>query len=306
MMTPGQNAMKRQGAIIAQPPAARCHIQALPGARASLSGPWPNIPIYWGQRHPGSLLSHFMFLNNSNVDTHHLKFILATRSDKVRTKNKEKKESLLFIPNRFNDSPVRHYSSPLNDLHDLIFQRLTHFLVQSQNVIFYLLWERKETAKSEAYMLKKPTQQHSSPLSYITYTSSSQQCCRASKWQVDKCAWAGDHQNYQSPLPVLQDVMTAAIRDVFQEIGSLSVTAPFCSMPRSTSWLLFTIQTQILKGKSNLHPASSSSNLHCDCATRSLGTVMKCSMHAINLSALMCVLYVKDSWKVKTGKRLLL
>lgn len=156
MMTPGQNAMKRQGAI-AQPPAARCHLQALPGARASLSGPWPNIPIYWGQRHPGSLLSHFMFLNNSNVDTHHLKFILATRSDKVRTKNKEKKESLLFIPNRFNDSPVRHYSSPLNDLHDLIFQRLTRFLVQSQNVIFYLLWERKETAKSEVHMLKKPT-----------------------------------------------------------------------------------------------------------------------------------------------------
>lgn len=139
-----------------------------------------NIPIYWGQRHPGSLLSHFMFLNNSNADTHHLKCILATRSDKVRTKNKEKKKSLVFAPNRFKDSPVRHYSSPLNDLHDLIFQRLTHFLVQSQNIIFYLLWERKETAKSEVYMLKKPTQQHSSPLSYITYTYSSQQCCRAS------------------------------------------------------------------------------------------------------------------------------
>lgn len=41
MMMPGQNAMKRQGAI-AQPPAARCHPPALPGARASLSGPWPN------------------------------------------------------------------------------------------------------------------------------------------------------------------------------------------------------------------------------------------------------------------------
>lgn len=49
---------------------------------------------------------------------------------------RRKKNPLLFTPNWFYDSIASHYSSSLNDIHDLILQRLPRFLLQSQNIIF--------------------------------------------------------------------------------------------------------------------------------------------------------------------------
>lgn len=103
-----------------------------------------HIPVYWGQRHPGSLLSHFMFLNNSNTDTHHLKIILATWADKVRTKNKEKK----IIPSLYTKSiqwqPSTTLFKPLKWFTWSNFSKVfKRFLVQSQNIIFYFGKEKR-------------------------------------------------------------------------------------------------------------------------------------------------------------------
>lgn len=49
---------------------------------------------------------------------------------------RRKKKSILLTPNWFYDSMVRHYSTSLNDTHDLILQKFPLFLGQSPNIIF--------------------------------------------------------------------------------------------------------------------------------------------------------------------------
>lgn len=78
--------------------------------------------------------SHFTFLNNSETNTQTQTYFghSQTRSGPRR----RKKISTLLTPNWFYESMVRHYSTSLNDTHDLILQKLPHFLGQSPNLIF--------------------------------------------------------------------------------------------------------------------------------------------------------------------------
>lgn len=60
------------------------------------------------------------------------------------TKEKGKKtQTFSLYTDRFYDSTVKHSSGSLNDIHDPILQEVPHFLVQSQHIIFWLLWECK-------------------------------------------------------------------------------------------------------------------------------------------------------------------
>lgn len=60
---------------------------------------------------------------------------------------------------------------------------------------------------------------------YITRTYSSQQCWKPQKLPSDQMCSGSQPPKLPKPLPVLQDVTTAAIRKVFQEIGRLTVTS---------------------------------------------------------------------------------
>lgn len=80
--------------------------------------------------------SHFTFLNNSETNTQTQTYF--GHSQTKSGPRRRKKRSILLTPNWFYDSMVRHYSISLSDIHDLILQKLPHFLGQSPNIIFSL------------------------------------------------------------------------------------------------------------------------------------------------------------------------
>lgn len=80
--------------------------------------------------------SHFTFLNNSETNTQTQTYF--GHSQTKSGPRRRKKRSILLTPNWFYDSMVRHYSISLGDIHDLILQKLPHFLGQSPNIIFSL------------------------------------------------------------------------------------------------------------------------------------------------------------------------
>lgn len=78
--------------------------------------------------------SHFTFLNNSETNTQTQTYF--GHSQRRSGPRRRKQISILLTPNWFYDSVVRHYSTSLEDIHDLILQKLPHFLGQSPNIIF--------------------------------------------------------------------------------------------------------------------------------------------------------------------------
>lgn len=128
--------------------------------------------------------SHFTFLNNSETNTQTQTYFghSQTRSSPRR----KKKISILLTPNWFYDSMVRHYSTSLNDINDLILQKLPHFLGQSPNILLVTLGRQGKQCV--------PMEQHLCPAS-PAHTALGR-CPRNS--QVNNCAWAPKHQNSQS------------------------------------------------------------------------------------------------------------
>lgn len=86
--------------------------------------------------------SHFTFLNNSETNTQTQTYF--GHSQTKSGPRRRKKRSILLTPNWFYDSMVRHYSTSLSDIHDLILQKLPHFLGQSPNIIFSLTLGKQE------------------------------------------------------------------------------------------------------------------------------------------------------------------
>lgn len=79
--------------------------------------------------------SHFTFLDNLETNTQTQTYFGHSQT-RSRPKEEGKKKSILLTPNWFYDSMVRHYSTSLNDTHDLILQKFPLFLGQSPNIIF--------------------------------------------------------------------------------------------------------------------------------------------------------------------------
>lgn len=80
--------------------------------------------------------SHFTFLNNSETNTQTQTYF--GHSQTKSGPRRRKKRSILLTPNWIMSYHAVIESISLSDIHDLILQKLPHFLGQSPNIIFSL------------------------------------------------------------------------------------------------------------------------------------------------------------------------
>lgn len=122
-----------RGEELQQHPAPR-DLRGMPAPWLQPKGNTPDCPCGLQSAAQAGTESHFTFLNNSETNTQTQTYFghSQTRSGPRR----RRKTSILLTPNWFYDSMIRHYSASLNDIHDLILQKLPHFLGQSPNIIF--------------------------------------------------------------------------------------------------------------------------------------------------------------------------